>query len=277
MLIKGDCHNLKTQCQNMTINQSLANGLRVLLLFDVSDPLLTVAEISKRLNYSQSKTYRMVRTLIQHGFLEEVDGSAKYSPGLNALRLGFLAQQRFNLSVIARPFMKELCSLTKETVFLTTVNGTRGICLERVESDDPIRWTAFQPGQEIPLHCGAPSKLLMASLSEEDWDRVIKEEGLKQYTPNTITNINKLKAQLKEIREKECVFSDQELYRGVRAVAAPILNGIGEVVAALSIAGPVYRINKKKLRFLGKLVVQYAQKISSQLGYKFRTEKSTEA
>ncbi len=257
----------------MTINQSLANGLQVLLLFDISAPFLTVAEISKRLKYSQSKTYRMVRTLVRHGFLEEVDGSAKYSPGLNALRLGFLAQQRFNISVIARPFMKELCSFTKETVFLTTLNGMRGICLERVESDDPIRWTAFQPGQEIPLHSGAPSKLLMASLSEEDWDRIIAEEGLKQYTPNTITNINRLKAQLKEIREKECVFSDQELYRGVRAVAAPILNGIGEVVAALSIAGPVYRINKKKLRFLGKLVVQYAQKISNQLGYKFKTEK----
>lgn len=257
----------------MTINQSLANGLRVLLLFDVSAPLLTVAEISKRLNYSQSKTYRIVRTLIQHAFLEEVDGSAKYSPGLNALRLGFLAQQRFNISVIARPFMKELCSLTKETVFLTTLNGTRGICLERVESDDPVRWTAFQPGQEIPLHCGAPSKLLMASLSEEDWDRVIKEEGLKKYTLNTITNINKLKSQLREIRKMECVFSDQELYRGVRAVAAPILNGLGEVVAALSIAGPVYRINKRKLHFLGKLVVQYAEKISNQLGYKFKTEK----
>ena len=257
----------------MTINQSLSNGLQVLLLFDVSAPLLTVAEISKRLKYSQSKTYRMVRALIQHGFLEEVDDSAKYSLGLNALRLGFLAQQRFNISVIARPFMKKLSALTKETVFLTTLNGSRGICLERVESDDPIRWTAFQPGQEIPLHCGAPSKLLMASLGEVDWDRVIAKEGLRRYTPNTITNINKLKAQLREIREKECVFSDQELYRGVRAVASPILDGLGEVVAALSIAGPVYRINKRKLHFLGKLVVQYAEKISNQLGYKFKTDK----
>lgn len=259
----------------MAINQSLANGLKVLLLFDVSAPLLTVAEISERLKYSQSKTYRMVRTLIRHGFIGEVDGSAKYSLGLNALRLGFLAQQRFNISVIARPLMKELCAFTKETVFLTTLNGTRGICLERVESDEPIRWTAFQPGQEIPLHCGAPSKLLMASLTEEDWDHVIKEEGLKQYTPNTITNINKLKAQLREIQKMECVFSDQELHRGVRAAAAPVLNGMGEVVAALSIAGPVYRINKKKLRFLGKLVVQYAEKISSQLGYKFKPAKAT--
>jgi len=272
-----DCHILKIDCQNMAINQSLAQGLKVLLLFDTSTPLLTVAEISKRLKYSQSKTYRQVRTLIQYGLLQEDGGSAKYSLGLNALRLGFLAQQRYDVSVIARPFMKQLCTTTKETVFLIALNGTKGICLAKEDSEEPVRWHAFQLGQEIPLHCSAPGKILMAYLSEEDWDRIIAKEGLKQYTSNTITSIEKLKAQLRKIRKEGYAFTDREHYGEVRAVSAPISNVSGEAVAALSIAGPVFRINKKKLLILAKLVVEYAQKISNQLlGHRSMTDRKQE-
>ncbi len=260
---------LKLNFQNMTIsiNQSLAHGLEILLLYDTTTLLLSVAEISKKLNYGQSKAYRLVRTLTRYGLLQEDNGTARYTLGLNALRLGLLAQQQFNITEIAKPFMKELSLQTKETVLLTAVNGSKGIVLERVESEEPVRYSLFQPGASIPLHCGASSKILMAYLSEEDWDRIIKKEGLKRYTLNTITNADRLKTHLKDIRRKGYAFSDQEIDRDVRAVAAPILNDMGGLVAGLSVAGPAYRINMKRVNLLGKLVVQYAQKMSSNLRY----------
>jgi IclR family KDG regulon transcriptional repressor len=246
-----------------SINQSLAHGLDILSLYDSSRSVFAVSEISKKLKFSQSKTYRLVRTLVQYGLLQEDHGTAKYSLGLNVLRLCLLAQQQFNISTIARPFMKELCTITKETVLLTAVNGTKGIVLERVESEEAIRYSLFQPGATIPLHAGASSKILMAYLPEEEWDYIIKAEGLKRYTPNTIIQVDKLKAHLREIRRKGYAFSDQEVDKDVRAVAAPILNGLSELVAGLSVAGPVYRINKKQISSCAKLVMQYAQKISS--------------
>lgn len=254
----------------MTINRSLAHGLDILLLYDTSTPFFTVSEITKRLGYSQSKTYRLVRTLVKYDLLQEKSGTAQYSLGLNALRLGLLAQKEFNISVIARPFMKELSLLTKETVLLTAVNGTKGIVLEKVESEEPIRYSLFQPGTSLPLHCGASSKILVAYLPEEDWDYIIAKEGLKRYTPNTITNAVQLKAHLREIKKKGYTFSDQEVDRDARAVAAPILNGLGELVAGLSVAGPAYRMNKKKINDLIRLVVEYAQRISIQLGCKLK-------
>ena len=262
-------HFLETDLRNMTIsiNQSLAHGLEILLLYDTMTPFFTVAEISRRLVYSQSKTYRLVRTLVKYGLVQEDKGTARYCLGLNALQLGLLAQQQFNITVIARPFMKELSIVTKETVLLTAVNGTKGIVLERVESEEPIRYSLFQPGTSIPLHCGASSKILMAYLSEEDWNRIIAEEGLKRYTSNTITKVKELKTHLMEIRKKGYAFSDQEVDRDVRAVAAPILNSKGSLVAGLSIAGPAYRISKNRVRSLSKMVVEYAQKVSSHLGY----------
>jgi DNA-binding IclR family transcriptional regulator len=245
------------------INQSLAHGLDILCQYDSSQSVFTVAEISKTLQFSQSKTYRLVRTLVQYGLLQERNGTAKYSLGLNVLRLGLLAQQQFNIAIIARPFMKELSLLTKETVLLTAVSGTKGIVLERVESEEPIRYSLFQPGATIPLHAGASSKILMAYLPEDEWDRIIKVEGLMRYTPHTINDKNKLKTHLREIRKRGYAFSDQEVDRDVRAIAAPIINGMGELVAGLSIAGPAYRINKKKVSFLGRLVIECARKISS--------------
>jgi DNA-binding IclR family transcriptional regulator len=262
-------HILEVISQNMTIsiNQSLAHGLDILLLYDTATPLLSVAEISKKLKYSQSKAYRLVRTLMKYGLLQEGNGKAQYALGLNAQRIGLLAQQQFNIAAMAKPFMKELVQITKETVLLTAVNGTKGIVLDRVESEEPIRYTMFEPGAGIPLHAGASSKILMAYLPEEDWERIIEKEGLKRYSPNTITKVSQLKAHLREIRRRGYASSDQEVDRDVRAIAAPIFNGLGEVVAGLSVAGPVYRINKKKVDQFSRLVIEYAKKISLRLGY----------
>jgi len=249
----------------MVISQSLAHGLDVLFLYDTNVTLLTVAEISKRLGLSQSKTYRLVRTLVQYRLLQEKRKTAQYGLGLGAYRLGLLAQQNFNLPEIARPVMKELSLLTRETVVLTAVNGTKGIVLERVESEEPIRYSLFQPGASLPLHCGASSKILMAFLPEKEWDRIIEREGLRRYTSHTITEPEKLKNHLREIRERGYAFSDQEVDRDVRAIGVPILNGKGELIAGLSITGPAYRLPKSKMKTYAKWVVEAAEKISSYL------------
>ena len=251
----------------MNITQSLAHGLDILLLYDTSTSLLTVPDISRRLRFSQSKTYRLVRTLVKYGLLQENNGTAQYALGLSVLKLGLLAQKSFDLAVLARPIMKELSHKTGETVLLTVVHGTKGMVLERVESEEPIRFSLFQPGASIPLHAGASSKILMAYLAEEDWERIIAKEGLRRYTASTITQVRKLKAHLRDIRGKGYAVSYQEADRDVRAVAAPILNGAGELVGGLSVAGPAYRINLQKVDRMRSLVVEGARRISSMMRY----------
>jgi IclR family transcriptional regulator, KDG regulon repressor len=248
----------------MTINftQSLAHGLEVLLLFDTSTPVLTVADVSKRLGYSLSKSYRLTRTLIRYGLVEPADGTAKYCLGLNILRLGLLAKKRFTLPVIAQPLMKELSVRTKEAVLLTAVSMTKGICLERMESQESVRPSIFQPGELFHLHAGASSKILMAYLPEKEWDKIIEKEGLRRFTAKTITRAEALKKHLREIRKNGYAFSDGEVFGDVRAVGAPILDKKGNLVAGLSIVGPTYRFTKTKVKALSKLVVDYAAKIS---------------
>ena len=249
----------------MKMNQSLAHGLEILLLFDSAHPAFTVPEIVDHLHFSQSKTYRLIRALVHYGLLETQNGTGQYSLGMSALRLGLLAQQKFKVSVMAMPFMKELSRLTKETILLTVVSGNKAICLERVESEEPIRYSLFTPGASLPLHAGASSKVLMAFLPESEWESIIAREGMQRFTPQTIIDRGILKTQLKTIRNQGYAFSDQEVDREVRAVAAPILNKRGELVAGLTVAGPAYRINKKRVQSLGQLVIRYAEKIASQI------------
>jgi len=249
------------------VNKSLTQALDLLLLFEADHPVFTVQEMAKRLRYSQAKTYRLVRTLVKYGFLQPDDQTPKYALGLNSLRIGLVAQQRFSLGAVARPFMEELSRLTKETVLLTIVNGTKGIILESVESGEPIRYAFFKAGTSLHLHCGASNKILMAYLTEREWDQIIVKEGLEHYTPHTITDQEKLKAHLKEIQKKGYAINDGEIYQDVRGVAAPIRNRVGQVVAGLAVAGPTYRINKRKLKSFREYVIEYARKISNDLGY----------
>lgn len=258
-----------------TNNLALLNGLRLLLLYNPSTPLLTVREISKKLGYSQSKTYRLVKTLTNHDFLQKKPGTKQYALGLNIFRLGLTAQQNLGLSVIARPFMEELSRLAKESVFLSIVNGSRRMLVEKVESDEPVRYSSPGVGTVAPLTIGASSKVLLAYLPEEDWDRLISSEGLKKYTSHTITDADQLKRQLKEIRERGYAFSDREELQDVRAVAAPIRDSAGEVVAALGVGGPVYRVNKNRVTELIKMTVKCSQRISESMARSRRKQKLT--
>jgi DNA-binding IclR family transcriptional regulator len=249
----------------MTISQniSLINGLEILLLYSTDELTLSVKDISKKLRFSQSKTYRLVETLTKHDFLQKKPGTKQYALGLNSVRLGLIANKNFGLHSVARPFMDELCRLSKETVFLSVIKGTKRVLLEKVESDEPIRFSPVQIGKPRPLTVGASSKLLLAYLPKEDWDRIINTEELKRYTPYTITDPNKLKKELMKIRENGYSYSDREEIPDVRGVAAPIRNTSGKIIGALSIGGPVYRIDVKKLKMLIKWVVDYSDRIST--------------
>ncbi len=248
-------------------NQSLSHGLQILLLYDRDLPAFSVAEIAKRLGFGASKTYRLVRPLIQFGFLQEIPGTGLYSLGMSAVRTGLLAQQTFNLAGIALPFMSELSRLTKETVTLTGLHDTKVIVLEELESKETIRVSLFRPGSVIPFHAGASSKALVAHLPDNEWDRIIEKEGLKPLTPRTIIDPNRLKEHFREIRKKGYALSDREVDPSVRGAGAVIFNDLGQPVGGLSVAGPVYRISKQGMSQLRRRVVEYARKISSRLGY----------
>jgi IclR family KDG regulon transcriptional repressor len=244
--------------------KSLRNCFRILSLFNTSHPKLDADQISQLINIPKSSVYRYLNTLIKESILEYDSTMKRYSLGLKIYQLGATAYRDLDLRKIAVPFMEELAEKTKETVYLSAFNRETAICIERIESNFPIRLSVNR-GDSFPLHASATARVLMAYLPEEEQDEII-EKGLKKFTEHTITDPVKLKKNLKAIRRHGFAYSDQELDFGARAVSAPIFNFLGRVVAGLSIAGPMHRFTHDQIVEYKNLVIEYSKKISSKLG-----------
>jgi DNA-binding IclR family transcriptional regulator len=168
-----------------------------------------------------------------------------------------------NLRNVAKPIMEELAKQTDETVILEVVDGFHGLCIEKVESSQSMKCTS-QVGKRVPLHAGAPTKILMAYLPAEKIEQII-EQGLQKFTESTVTEPDILRNQLEEIRQKGYCISNGELDLGSLGIAFPIRNHEGKVIAAISVVGPEFRVADKINQFL--LYCQSAAAaISQQLG-----------
>jgi DNA-binding IclR family transcriptional regulator len=245
--------------------QSLEKGLDILFLFIEERPSLTVEEISSRSRLPKSTCYRFLNTLKKKNVIEFDGVSGKYKLGVRLLKLENAIHNSMRIVEISIPYLQELSDLSGETAQLVVLNKNEGVCVERVESTATLR-VMPDKGTPIHLHSGASGKVIMAHLSPEEKDRIIKEKGLRRFTANTITNPDVLRKELDEIRKRGYAVSDQEIYQGVKAVAAPIFNSRGKITASICVAGPRERVTAKKVTLLVSQIKEAARNISNQLG-----------
>jgi IclR family KDG regulon transcriptional repressor len=245
--------------------QSLERGLDLLFLFAEGKASLSMEEISSRSGLPKSTCYRFMQTFKRKNLVEPDGESGRYRLGVRFLRLESAVQNSLSIAPISLPHLKKLSQVSGETAQLVVLNRTEGICVERVESTAALR-VMPDKGTPIYLHSGASGKVILAYLSPEERSRVIREKGLKKLTPNTITEPAVLRKELDEIRKREIAYSDQEIYQGVKAVAAPIFDFRGKVVASVCVAGPRERLTTKKVSLLIPSIKEAARSISVQLG-----------
>ena len=139
-------------------------------------------------------------------------------------------------------------------VYVDQITGTRAIV--------SVSWV----GRRTPLHCTSNGKVLLAFSTEAERERLLRAP-LTKLTPRTITDVRKLRAQLEEIRVRGYAQTMEELEEGLNAVAAPVRGMSGELVAALSVSGPAFRMRPVDLPRMGKLTAEAARAISRRLGY----------
>ncbi len=256
---------LNTNSGNANIIQSVDRALRILEGFSLKEKELGVTEISKRTGLNKSTCFGLIQTLQNRGYLEQNSENGKYRLGLKVFVLGQIFEASLELRVLAKPYLEELVDKTKETVHLVIRNKHEAVYVEKVEGPSAISIIS-QVGNRVNFHCTGVGKVILAHLAEEDVNKILKNE-LARFTKNTITDIEKLKQQLKEIRRDGYSLDDEEIEIGLRCIAAPIFNYRKEVIAALSISGPTMRITDERLRKIAELTKEAAKKISNRLGY----------
>jgi DNA-binding IclR family transcriptional regulator len=165
----------------------------------------------------------------------------------------------------ARPRLRELLEKTGETVQMGVVDHLSVLYVYEMESPRAIRMAAAVGGR-APLHCTAVGKVLLAHQSAEFVERVI-EAGLVACTRKTITQREAALAMLADVRARGHALDDEESEDGLRAVAAPVRNHEGMVVAAVGVAAPVQRMNRKTMQACVPATVETANAVSARLGF----------
>jgi DNA-binding IclR family transcriptional regulator len=236
--------------------------LDVLLLFDESRPEMTAGEITNLIGAPRSTTYRYIRTLRDKELLQKT-ASGGFALGPRVLQLARAVQKQRDIGQVALPIMEELGRQTRETVLLTRRFDRHSVCVERVEGPQTVR-ISFERGQVQPLHAGASSKLLLAYADKTEWDQLLTLP-LESFTNNTITQPELLKSQLHTIRDQGYCVSNGEVDVGARAVAVPIKNHRGRLLAALTVVGPAFRMDDQVAMEHLALLKTAAANIQSQL------------
>ncbi|MGO0060157.1 IclR family transcriptional regulator [Brevibacillus fluminis] len=247
--------------------QSVVRAMDILDLFTPSVTELSVKEISDRLQLSKSTVHGLIKTLEHRRYLEQSPVDQKYKLGLRLFELGNLVGGGMELRKLAHPIIRELVEKLQETVHLVVRDENEIVYVEKMEGPGALRMYS-QIGKRAPLYCTGVGKAIFAFLDENKQEEILAKTDLKAFTSYTLTDPAAIRNHMQEIRERGYAIDDEEIELGLKCVAAPIFNHLGEVVASISCAGPNFRFSAEKMEQIIAEIQKAAQELSKKLGYR---------
>lgn len=242
---------------------------KALVILDVleKEEIAGVTQIANTIGVNKSTAYRILATLESKELVEKDEETKKYKLGLGFLRYSTSILENMEITKIADSYLEELVGTTQETAHLCILSGNKAVFVGQKKSSEIISISA-KIGDEEPVYCSAVGKNLIAFLPEDELEKILDTIEFKPFTLRTITSKQVLMAHLDKIREQGYAVDDEEIYNGVRCVAAPVRNHKGKVIASVGVSGPASRIQINDIEKFAVAVKDVAAKISRRLGYK---------
>ena len=243
---------------------ALDKALDVLDAVGRSPAGLSQAELAAQLALPRTTLYRLLGTLVNRGMLRRDPLRRVYCLGMRCFEYARTAYAMPDLVAAAGAELRGLRDMTGETTYLATLDGREVISLERCDGAHSDRSHAAL-GQHKPLHCTSQGKAILSALPADERDAIVKELHLNALTPHTITDRRRLLAELRLTANRGWSIDDEEIALGVRCCGAPIVDNQGKVRAAISVAGPAFRLSIARLDLIGPEVAEAARRIGAQL------------
>ncbi len=227
---------------------------------------MALPELSVALGMPKATLFRYMVTLEGRGYVRKGPDDDNYALGFKVLELGSNILANLTLHELALPYMKELQTEFHETVNLGVLDGCEIVYIEILESRRTFKMSSRVGGRDMP-HATSLGKAMLAFLPEEEVERIALACNLPKRTAKTITSLSQLKHELETIRQRGFAIDDGENEEGARCIGAPIFERRGNVVAALSIAGPAFRSPATGIDDMGTALMAAALQISREMGY----------
>ena len=244
--------------------KTVRKALEVLDSFNKDAQEQSFMEVFNKLGFHKSTTHILLKTLSEQNYLIYEPRTKKYSLGYKLLELAGRITYGRDIRNIAMPVMQRLSEKLKEDVALNIRVEGRRVCIAIAESQSFVRHIV-PLGKALPLHCSAAGKVLMAYLSMEQVNDIVDKYGLQKFTSQTITVRERLLSELRRVKKNGFGESRTEFGEEAAAVAFPVINGKGEIVAALSIQTTVNRLNEKTRAIFVTEGLKASEKISGYL------------
>ena len=228
-----------------------------------------VTEIAGELGVHKSTAFRLVAALERRGLVEQHAERGKYRLGVGILRLAGATTARLDLVQESRPLCRQLAASTGETVNLTVLSDGAALYIDQVAGSSalqPHNWV----GQRIPLHATSNGKVLLGGLPDDEVAALVGRRP-RTYTPSTLSTGADVLASVAKARTEGFAVAVDELEVGLSAVAAPIRNVHGDIIASVSVSGPTFRLDDERMSAATAAVVETADVGSRRLGWRGAT------
>lgn len=241
--------------------------LDILELFEAQGRPMTLQEIARRIGVPQSTTFRLLYTLQDRGYLELDRTSFTYWPSPRIFNIGRIAVLNNRLRQLAAPFLEALHRRFDEQALIAVLAQGHVMYIDIIK---PANWPRLgnNIGDIAPAHATALGKSMLAYMTEDEVDELVSRMGLQQRTRRTISTLPALKAELALTRRRGYSINDREQEEDLYAVAAPIFNDQGRVVAAICLSGRPVSMMEKDPELMARALKQTAEQISDRLGWR---------
>lgn len=245
------------------LSTTVEKALRLLEALALADEPVGPTDLGRELRLNKSTVHRLLATLQRRGYVRQDAKSGHYRLTLKLWELGAGVVEGLGLREAARPVLESVAEETQETTLLGVLQAREAIVVDKVESTRPLR-IASPIGERLPLSSCALGRALLAFQPEALIDEF--KLGFAPRGAHGVASAAELHIELARIRTTECASSYDEWQEGVAAVAAPVRDASGAVIASFCITGPTSRLLPDGLDALGERCVVAARRISRLLG-----------
>lgn len=245
--------------------QSVDRALQI-LEFLTEEPVLTTAEIARRLRVHRSTASRLLATLEQRDVVEQVADRGAYRLGLGVLRMAYPVSTRFDLARDSQVVCDALAEATQETTNVAILDGGFAVTITQSAGQRMVGVAGQYVGQRVPLHATSTGKLLLAHAPQEVWNQVVSQP-FADHTHNTQLDSDLLAEELALIRQRGWSSAVGEWEDGINAVAVPVWDATGQLVAAVSVTAPDFRMPQEKFEPFLQHARDAARNLETRLGF----------
>ncbi|HYJ55925.1 MAG TPA: IclR family transcriptional regulator [Mycobacterium sp.] len=225
-----------------------------------------VTELAAEIGVHKSTAFRLLGALEEREMVEQAHERGKYRLGFGILRLANAVSGRLAVTHQGRGICERLAAEIGETVNIAVQRSHYAVNVDQARGPSAVG-THNWVGELTPLHATSSGKILLAFMNPVARRELLETAGLQRFTEHTITSIDDLDDQLNSVAHDGYVVSIEELEHGLNAVAAPIRDHAGAVIAALSVSGPGYRLTESRAKDVAAAVVLAAGEIGHRMGY----------